>query len=404
MDVFILDDQLRAVDVLDQYISLVWTERWDELGDFELLTLSTPGNRQRFFPDTLISIPQSRHIMVIESVEENIDVQNGATLKIKGRDLLCMTEKRLALTKDPITGDILMSWNNSTLSPKELILDKMRAICFDSEIAVEDHIPFLQDPILEVSEYPPDTIPEPMPGGVEWQQKPMTLYDAIKEIGDAYELGFRLYKAVNESKLYFNVSMGSDRTSPHTTLPPVIFSQDMANLIDTTEFIDYSKHYNVIHAIYTYKDESDVDVTVSVIVEAPEIEFSVGGFQRKVKMMIVTQLNEDVVDMEAYLTQLANEELRKSRPIDVYDGEVAKNASYEYERDYYLGDLIEVRGNNGGSAYMRVVEQIFKCDSTGESAYPSLVTKTSITPGTWASYQYDIEWSAMGSDEFWNNQ
>ena len=232
----------------------------------------------------------------------------------------------------------------------------------------------------------------------------MSLYAAIKEVGDVYDLGFRLYRDPDDPKLYFNVSIGSDRTSVQTELPPIIFSQDMINLIDTTEFIDYSKHYNVAHVIYFYKNESDEDVTTSVIVEAPEIAFSTGGFQRKVRLLSVTQIPEGIVDIEAYLNQLGNEELMKFRPVDVYDGEVARNATYVYERDYYLGDFLEIRGSNGGVAYMRVVEQIFKSDSTGDSAYPSLVTKTSITPGTWASWSYDIEWSAMGSDEYWNTQ
>lgn len=404
MDIFILDEQIRPIEVVDQYVSLLWTERWDGMGDFELVTLSTPNARHRFFPDVQISIPPSRHIMVVETVEETIDVENGAILKIKGRDLLCVAEKRLAVSKHPVSGEILPEWIHSGFTPKELILRKFRAICFDSEIDADDNIPYLQDPELEESLYPPDTIDEPAPLGIEWSQKPMSLYAAIKEVSNAYDLGFRLYKDPSQSKLYFNVSIGSDRTSAQTELDPIIFSQDMVNLVDTTEFIDYSKHYNVVHVIYFHKDEFDEDVTTSVLLEAPEVAFSIGGFQRKVKLLPVTQIPEGIVDIEAYLTQLGNEELMKSRPIDVYDGEVAKNATYLYERDYYLGDLLEIRGSNGGVAYMRVVEQIFKSDSTGDTSYPSLVTKTSITPGTWASWQYDIEWSAMGADDYWNTQ
>lgn len=404
MDIFILDEQIRPIDVVDQYISLIWTERWDEIGDFELVTLSTPSNRRRFVPDVQISIAESRHVMVIETVENTNDVENGAVLKIKGRDLICMTEKRNAVAKDAVTHEILPLWIHLGLSPKDLILRIVKDICFASAIDSDDNLPYLQNPELEESLYPTDTIAEPEPGGIDWAQKPMSLYAAFKEIAKAYDLGFRLYRHPSQSKLYFNVSIGSDRTSAQSTVPPIIFSEDMANLIDTKEFIDYSKHFNVVQVIYFYKDGSDNDVTSSVIVEAPEIAFSSGGFQRKVKMLSVTQIPDGVWDIPAYLTQLGNEELMKSRPIDVYDGEVAQNAVFVYERDYYLGDILEVRGNDGGAAYMRVVEQIFKSDSTGVSAYPSLVTKTSITPGTWASWKYDLAWSAMGSTEYWNTQ
>jgi len=48
MDVLILDDQIRPIDIVDEYISLVWTERWDEMGDFELVTLSPPTTKIAF--------------------------------------------------------------------------------------------------------------------------------------------------------------------------------------------------------------------------------------------------------------------------------------------------------------------------------------------------------------------
>jgi hypothetical protein len=404
MDILILDDQIRPVDIIDQYISLIWTERWDGIGDFELTIPSTPGNKNRLFPGVQVCIPQSRHVMLIESIEETIHADNGMVLKIKGRDLICVAEKRIAVWKDGVTGEILPFRTDLVLSPKDLILRKFKDTCFDSDIDADDNIPFLQDPELGASLYPEDTIPEPIPTGVEWTQKPMSLYAAIKEVADAYDLGYRLYRHPSQSKLYFNVSIGSDRTSAQTAVQPVIFSQDMANLIDTTELIDHSRHFNVIHVIYFHKDELDDDVTTSVIVEAPEIAFSSGGFQRKVKLLSVTQLPDGVADVVDYLTQLGNEELMKSRPVDIYDGEITQDSAYVYERDYYLGDLVEIRGTNGGAAYMRVVEQIFKSDSAGDSAYPSLITKTSITPGTWASWAYDTEWSAMGPGEFWNTQ
>ena len=238
MDVFILDDELRPIDVIDEYISFIWTERWDEIGDFELVTLSTQSNRHRFFPGVQICINESRHVMLVESVEDVIDVENGSTLKIKGRDLVSIAEKRLAVVKDIVTEEISASWNHSGFTPKQIILLKFSEICFDSEIDSDDNIPFLQDPWLQASLYPADTMPEPAPSGIEWAQKPMSLYAAIKEITDAYDLGFRMYRHPTESKLYFNVSVGIDRTSAQTVDTPVIFSQDMANLIDTPEFID----------------------------------------------------------------------------------------------------------------------------------------------------------------------
>jgi hypothetical protein len=228
----------------------------------------------------------------------------------------------------------------------------------------------------------------------------------MQDIVTAYDVGFRFYKSPTDSKLYFEATMGSDRTTQQSTYPPVIFSYDMVNLIDTTNLIDLSKYYNAVLVVYFYKDVDSNDVTISQLVESTDLTLSERGFDQKMQFLSVTQLPEgmELTDVPAYLTQLGQVELGRSLPINAYDGEIAKTSAFVYEKDYNLGDIVEIRGNDGGTAYMRVVEQIFSSDSSGESIYPSLITRTFINPGTWASWKYDVEWSAFGSEEYWSTQ
>jgi hypothetical protein len=403
MDIFILDTLLRPIDIVDQYVSFIWTERWDRMGDFELVTFATPNNRRRFVADTKLSITQSKRVMIVETTEETDDVETGSVLKVKGRCLNSLLEKRVAASVSTFTSLILSTWDTSGFSPKELLPLYFFQICYDGDLSSGDIIPFIQ---LSGTLYPVENIPDPYPDGIEYSLKPKDLYAAMREMCDAYDIGFRFYRDPNASKLYFEATMGCDRTTAQTDFPPVTFSQDMANLIDTTAFTDYSKYYNAVQVIYFYKDEFENDITMSEFVKAPELDFSEGGFDQKTKLLSVTQLPEDMllVDAPAYLIKLGQEELGKSRPVNLYDGEVSKNSTYVYETHYNLGDIVEVRGNDGGIAFMRVVEQIFKSDSSGDAAYPSLITKSAVLPGTWASWKYDVEWSAMGSGEFWSNQ
>lgn len=37
MEIYILDEGFYETDVIDSYESLIWTERFDSLGDFELV-------------------------------------------------------------------------------------------------------------------------------------------------------------------------------------------------------------------------------------------------------------------------------------------------------------------------------------------------------------------------------
>lgn len=413
MEIFILDALLRPIDVVDEYVSFIWTERYAEKGDFELVTLATPANRRRFVADVLISIPDSKRIMRVNKTEEKDDADNGITLTVKGFDLSFMLQQRVIASKD-IDGMMLAVTYFSGLSPIALMNHMVWRICIAAsgvQISSGDTIPFLNNYIATPgSLYPASNITPPAPAGFVWEQKIASLYSALLDLGKAYDLGIRLYKDPNSSKLYFEGYNGVDRTSNQTEFPPVIFSTDMTNLQDTTEYKDNEAHYNVVVAVYEYKNPVEGDLpetlTISQIVSDPELVFSSGGFDQKTKFISITQLPSGMalVDVPAYLTQLAKEELNRARPTYLYDGEIDPNSNFVYERDYNLGDIVEIRGNNGGAALMRVVEQIIKYDSNGKSSYPSLLTKESITPGTWRSWKYDIEWSAMGSGEYWNNQ
>lgn len=413
MEIFILDTLLRRIDVVDEYISVIWTERYATMGDFQLVTLATPANRRRFVADTMIEINDSKRIMRVNKVEEKEDEENGLVLTIKGFDLSFILQQRVMAAKDGF-GMILPVAYFPATAPIEMMNNFVWRICIASsgaQVSPGDTIPFLNNyAVTPGGLYPNSNIPEPEPVGFIWEQKLASLYSAITDICKAYDLGYRLYKDPNSAKLYFEGYNGVNRTSDQTEFPPVVFSSDMDNLQSTTEYRDNEAHYNVVVALYEYPNPTEGGLpekfSVHVIVSDPQLAFSSGGFDQKTKFISISQLPEGMLmeDVPDYLTQLANEELTRARPSYLFDGEINPIGDYQYERDYNLGDIVEVRGNNGAGAYMRVVEQIIKNDSNGKASYPSLLTKDSIQSGTWRSWKYDVNWNDMGSGEYWNNQ
>ena len=397
MEVLILDKLLRAIDVVDTFESMVFAERRKELGDFELVTLSTPSNKKRFVPNTWIMINKSRRIMKVETVEETTDDELRNVLKIKGKEITKVLLQRAALKAIAGPG-VAPVWVIED-KPADVMRYIFRQICVLGTVTPDDVIPFIQD---GETQYPASTIPE-FADVVLWEQKPASVFAALKELADIFDLGFRLYRDLNTSELYFDVYAGSDRTTAQSTNPPVVFSFDMENLQSTREFNDISSEYNVIQVVYVYKDVTETEVALTV--EVFDIEgIPPEGFDRKTKVLTITSIPEEVTDIPAFLYRAGLDELMKSRPVGAFDGEVSKNSQYVYEVHYYLGDVVELRSSTGATAYMTVEEYIFVEDMEGERSYPTFTTRKFIDPGTWASWKYDIEWSAMGSDEYWENQ
>jgi hypothetical protein len=105
--------------------------------------------------------------------------------------------------------------------------------------------------------------------------------------------------------------------------------------------------------------------------------------------------------LNALLTARGLQELAKHNNITAFDGEIPKNGTYKYEKDYYLGDIAEVRNQDGVVNNVRVTEQIMSQDASGEKSYPTLSSRLVITPGVWAAWDANQAWADVDDNEHW---
>lgn len=84
----ILNTAFRVIGRLDNYISLTWTDRYCAPGDFEIVC-SPPDaeTRQLLTIGNFVHIKQSEHYMMIETIEYTQDIENGEQFTISGRSL-----------------------------------------------------------------------------------------------------------------------------------------------------------------------------------------------------------------------------------------------------------------------------------------------------------------------------
>lgn len=378
MEVYVLDSLLRRIEVFDVFESLIWTERFSEIGDFELSIKSTLETRTWFTTGTKIAINESYRVMTVETVEDTTDADGKSILKVKGNSLENILKDRpirRSTASDAINtfGDT-SDWNPSFhLPPVEIARALFDDVCRWGYLSPSDIIPFLSsDPI-----FPPDTFPEPE-DAINWPESPDQLYNVIKKICDLYDLGFRLCRNFDMSQLKFDVYTGNDRTTRQTDLPPVIFSVGLDNLQNTTEFSTTDQSKNVA---YVFSDLAILEVYGTGV--DPDVE----GFERRVILVDATgDVDETTVDVEAVLTQRGQEELASNRAMSYFDGELNQTSEYKYGVDYQVGDLVELRNVDGVVTYKRVTEQIFVSDSQGDRSYPTLTLDLYIGMVTWLSY------------------
>jgi len=387
MEVYILDSLLRRERVVDKFLSLIWTERFSSWGDFELVLHSTPETRRLFISGIKLAINESYRVMIVETVENNTDAEGKELLRVSGRSLESMLESRAAkntlsdLTTEPkwiLTG-----------TPGNIVRQLFHDICVTGNLDPGDVIPF----IIEDSIFPEDTIGEPTVT-VTVSLDPMTLYQAMKDVCDLYDMGFRIVRNFDLAQLYFDVYVGSDRTTSQATLPAVVFSPDLDNLQNTTELTTISGAKNIAYVFSPVGYEVVVPIDV-----APDVE----GFDRRVLVVKADDITDpDPPTASALMIQRGLEELSKNRAISGFDGELSQNSQYRYGTDYNIGDLVEIRNVDGVTNKMQVTEQIFVSDSEGERTYPTLSLNTYITPGSWLAWDYNQVWEDMGLTQYWD--
>ena len=236
---------------------------------------------------------------------------------------------------------------------------------------------------------PDDTIAEPVDPIVA-DISPTTVYDAIVQIAQVWNLGFRLLRQQDMSKLWFDIYVGSDRTTAQTVLPAVVFAPEMDNLKNTKELMSIEGAKNVA---YVYSP-SGFQMVFAAGVD-PEVE----GFERHVLAVDASDITtESTTDVVAALQQRGYEKLAENRTFQAFDGEISQNSQYVYGRDYNLGDVLEVRNVDGITNNMRVTEQIFVEDREGERSYPTLTLNTFINTGSWLSWTSNKTWFDFDDD------
>lgn len=374
--------------VIDVFESFIWTERHRAIGDFQVVVLPSLANRQTFKVGTLLTVNDSFRVGKIETIEDAIDANGKATLKVTGRTIESVLEDRVGMAA---LADLTTAPKYSlTGLPAALMRQMFHDICVSGVIDTGD--------IIDVNEgsslYPEDTIAEPG-DEIVVDFEPDTLYADIKAIADQFDLGFRIIRDPNTGSLYYDVYTGIDRTTQQASYTPVVFSPDFANLQNTRELTTIAGAKNVAYVFSPVGNE---------IVYAQDVDPFVSGFSRQAILVKADDITDtDSLVASAKMIQRGNEALAASRAFSGFDGEINQYSNYIYGRDYNLGDLVELRNSDGATDQMQVTEHIRAADTEGERSFPTLAINKFITPGSWDARDFNQVWDDVPDTEHWDD-
>lgn len=345
-----MDTNFKMVSVLDVFISFIWTDRYYEYGDFELYTRVSTDILSKIQSEYYLLNKESEHLMIVENIEIETDLEDGHTVKITGRSLESILDRRIVWSSTIISGNIQdcikKLLNDSIISPS--ISERK----IDNFIFGTSNNSKITNTIIEETEYNGDN-----------------LYEIISGLCSANDIGFKV--VLNKSNQFvFSLYVGEDRSYEQTKNPYVTFSPEFDNLINSN-YVESIQDYKNVTLVVGEKDDNDILKTAST--------GNVSGLSRRELYTEATDINQKQEDDttltdEEYknlLIQRGNEALLKHKISVTFDGEFDATQMYTYNKDFFMGDVVQVANEYGIESKARIIEFIQSQDTNGYSMYPT---------------------------------
>lgn len=348
MDLLVLDTELNHIDIIDAYESLIWTDRYDEYGDFELYTAIDSEILQVLQQDRYLLTQNSEHAMIIESIFVDTDIELGNHLRISGKSLESILQRRIIWGRKTISGNLQ---NGIKTLLEECIISPT-----DADRRIDNFV-------FEESTDPAITELE-----IKAQYTGDELYEVIHKICVEHGLGFKV--TLNENKQFvFKLYAGLDRSYDQITNPYVIFSSNFDNIVSSN-----------------YMESKSALKTVTLIAgegEGAARKFaSVGGGVGLNRRELFTDArdissdNEDgtTISDEEYILQLeqrGREKLSECTEVTSFEGEADVSSTFKYLDDFFIGDIVQIINEYGHNTKIRITEIVMSENGEGLSVYPT---------------------------------
>lgn len=359
MELLTLNSAFQPEKIIENYESLIWTERYSRNGDFELTSSDIAGTINALPLESYVTLRDTTVPMVVEIHKIEKNIQGEARLTVKGRSFETVLERRVSANTLP-AGAARVPWLVDAEKESDAAYKAMRIVIGDFpryQTGVE--VLALTDPAVS----PYDAIPEVdliLPADYStlttntYEIKLADLYSTVIGLLDINRRGMKAVRPeVGDEKIGIEIYNGADLTSD------VVFDARFDQFDDTKYLLSNQGSMNVGY-IYGANGSSQILKTAG-----PEPS----GLVRRVLSL------DETSDSTSNSTEIRQTrgliELYKYNATALFDGQIAIQVAAGYNTSYFLGDIINLTGEYGLSQIVRVAEFIRTSDANGEKSFPT---------------------------------
>jgi len=344
----ILDTNLQPQTVIDTFESLLWVERYSDVGDFEIFTTVNDKMLQFLRSDYYIVREDSEHVMIIEDIKINSDSETGSIITVSGRSLESILDRRIIWNRTNIEGNlqngILKLLNENVIEPS----------IYDRKI---------ENFVFEAS-----TDPRITSISASGQYEGEGLLETIKTLCDINGLGFLI--KLEEGEFRFKLYKGEDRSYDQNENTYVEFTPKFDNLLNS----NYEETKRSLKTVSLVVGEGESDVRQSTTVgggvdlSRREVFTDASDLTR-----VIDGIELSIGEYNTYLEQRGREYLLENVFVELFDGEINTSVMYRFNEDFFIGDIVQIANEYGMESKSRVTEIIYSESTEGKDIYPTFV-------------------------------
>lgn len=363
MEVAVLDENFNTIYVIDDYISLLWVERYYEAGEFELVM----APKENFLDDmyrrvrdiAYLRIRDSDRVMILDTIEITTDPETGGRLKLTGKSLEIILDRR-------IYWEGFKLWKSQELS-------SFLWYCLQYNVTAPTD-PARKIPNFRYSEKNwPSMGKHALTTMKEYSSE--TIYEMISEQCKFSKYGFKVILA-SDNWFEFVLYKGVDRTPKGSQSNYVIVSPKYDNLSESNYLSSSSDYRNtaLIEAkgqaenerIFKVKTKGDLTYSGlarrEVYTDGTDISWNrkdYTGLDSDNKNLLTNE------EFQAMMFEAGATTLEEHTHIVAFEGIIEPNVSFVYGEDYNLGDIVYIVDKYGAEGSGRITEVTKSYNASG---------------------------------------
>lgn len=347
----------QPIGLVENYDSLIWTERYHGAGDFQLISSDVSAAMSLLPLESYVALRESTVPMIVEAHKIEKPKGKHARITITGRSFDSVLERRASVIHTN-AGTIKPAWNQNADKVSDAAYKAIRGVLGD---IARSNLPalspaFVGDNIAEVNLPLPTDYTTGTPNAYEI--KAGNLYSVVLEMLEVNRHGLRAVRpAPGKTTVDLEIYNGADLRST------AVFDARFDQFDNATYLLSFQGSANIAY-VYGPNGSTFKQKTTT----APL------GISRRV--LLLDETGDGALNSDANRQSRALVELYKNNATALFDGETSFQIASLFNKPvaqggYGLGDILKLQGEYNLTRNVRVAEFIRSSDSSGESAYPA---------------------------------